>query len=185
MHSDDRAWKDADLRKIDLVESSPLYKKLCAEDSNGDCTFPGQVVLDENLVYNDTDLTEYAPDTLRTVRIRTGSLTIWYEYLRQPCVELAFYDDGIKINRKITNQVMQNSMCGNPQLEVAVPACIGPKDRAEIHCHYQNERMSYDSAVEMCASVGLPQGHPGAIRESEAGPCGKNVSFEKICWLGN
>ena len=73
--------------------SLPLYAKLCHADGE-DCTFPAKVVLDENLVYTDADKSgaEYAVDTIRTVRLNVGSSkSIWYEYVRQPCVEHSFY----------------------------------------------------------------------------------------------
>jgi len=34
---------------------------------------------------------EHAVDTIRTVKFKVGSTTIWYEYIKQPCVEHAFY----------------------------------------------------------------------------------------------
>jgi len=82
-----------DFHHLELDSSSPLYNKLCDADGNGDCTLPAKIVLAENLVYNVVTQTgaEYAVDTIRTVKFKVGSTTIWYEYITQPCVEHAFY----------------------------------------------------------------------------------------------
>ena len=149
--SDAQDWStNPDLRQIELNPSSPLYAKLCQADLQGQCTFPSKVELETNLDYNEVTMLgeEYAVDTLRVVALKKGLASpVYYEYIRQPCVELAFFDNGKKI---ITGQIRKNyvqkpSMCGNPQLEVATPMCseAGWNEREEegqIYCHYHGER---------------------------------------------
>ena len=95
LHEDHEWWaQNPDFHHLDIESSSPLYATLCEADANGDCTLPAKVVLGENLVYDDAAKTgsEYAVDTIRTVRMKIGpAVSIWYEYMRQPCVEHAFY----------------------------------------------------------------------------------------------
>lgn len=93
-HDDPEWWtENPDFHRLDIEPSSPLYAKLCEEDANGECTLPAKVVLDENLAYDEAARAgaEYAVDTVRTVRLRAGATVIWYEYVRQPCVEHSFY----------------------------------------------------------------------------------------------
>jgi len=101
LHDDPSSWTvSADYKSLEIESSSPLYSKLCEADSNtGDCTLPSKVVLDTNLVYDDEAKMgdEYAVDTIRTVKMKVGSTYIWYEYVRQPCVEHSFYRDAKKV----------------------------------------------------------------------------------------
>ena len=87
-------WEDNDyILRLELEQSSPLFEKLCMKDELGSCTFPGKVVLDENLVYDTDDLKkgdEYHVDTIRVLKMTAGTKNVYYEYIRPPCVELAF-----------------------------------------------------------------------------------------------
>ena len=93
LHSDPSWTENPDFLHLQIESTSPLYAKLCEVDANGDCTLPPKVVITDNLVYDDTSKTgvEYAVDTIRTVQMKVGSVAIWYEYVRQPCVEHSFY----------------------------------------------------------------------------------------------
>lgn len=79
-------------KRLGLSASSPLFNKLCAPDSNG-CTYPSKVVLDQNLIYDEAAKTgdEYNVDTIRTVALKDGPAQIYYEFVRQPCVEHSYY----------------------------------------------------------------------------------------------
>jgi len=75
------------------------YAKLCAADGNGQCSLPTKVVIEENLIYDQIQRTgaEYEVDTIRTVELKIGlDKPVYYEYIRPPCVELAFYEGGKK-----------------------------------------------------------------------------------------
>ena len=86
MQKDRDDWyKDPDFLRLQVLPSSPLFDKLCAADSNGDCTLPSKVVLDENLVYDAAAQTgaEFSVDTIRTVQLLVGlSKPVYYEYIR-------------------------------------------------------------------------------------------------------
>ena len=86
MQYDSDDWADSpDFLRLQVLPSSPLYAKLCAEDAKGDCTLPSKVVLDENLFYDAAAMTgaEYAVDTIRTVQLSVGlSNPVYYEYIR-------------------------------------------------------------------------------------------------------
>eukprot|EP00804_Cyclotella_cryptica_P013853 CCRYP_002403-RF/>CCRYP_002403-RF protein AED:0.04 eAED:0.04 QI:361/1/1/1/0.81/0.82/17/505/2306 len=183
-----------DLKRIELDPLSPLFAKLCGRSEEGECTFPSIVKLDENLVYDEAAMSgqEYAVDTLRTVLLKSGSNPVFYEYIRQPCVELAFFDNAKKV---IKGQVLQNyvqkpSMCGNPNLEIATPMCSETswKEResaGKIYCHYQGERMSYASAEEYCLENGLEQSYPWIVLGLQGGPCGQGIIDQQFSSWSN
>lgn len=121
-------WQDEPLiKRLTLSESSPLYAKLCAsETSGGPCTFPGKVVLDEDLEYTDDSHSELRVNSIRSVKVQGGEIPIYYEYVRQPCVEQTFYHNAKKVEdytrgrRWNTNQyTAQSSMCADPRRDVA------------------------------------------------------------------
>ena len=107
---------------------------LCA-DVNGQCTYPGKVVLQQNLDYSDANLRnglEYTSESLRTIRVRSGRSAIYYEYVRQPCVELSFFRDGVKVQQAPkyvtgTNPpvyTVDYSLCADPRRDVATGKSI-------------------------------------------------------------
>jgi hypothetical protein len=117
------------LERLELSPSSPLFQVLCAED-NGQYTFPGKVVLQQNLDYSDVNLRnglEYTSESLRTIRVRSGRSPIYYEYVRQPCVELSFFRGGLKVQHEPTFvagtnprvYTVENSLCADPRRDVA------------------------------------------------------------------
>ena len=147
-HKDPELWTTRpDFYRLEIESSSPLYAKLCEADSNGDCTLPAKVVLSDNLVYDEMAKTgaEYAVDTIRTVRMKVGSTSIWYEYIRQPCVEHSFYRDAKRVSQGETKSgyvEKEASMCANPLLEVATSMCSNAGwETSErdglIYCNYQ------------------------------------------------
>lgn len=179
-------YKNPDFKRLQLLPSSPLYAKLCAVDANGDCTTPATVVLDENLVYDTAAqvFEEYQVDTIRTVALYVGlESPIYYEYVRQPCVELTFYNDAKKVMKDQVwpGGIMAPSMCGNPKLEVAATMCMDSNGSAgKIKCTYQGERQKYSSSEAVCASEGQVLGQPGTLKEPRAGDCAigiRNILF--------
>ena len=104
MQQDYKDWdEDMLILRLELIETSPLYEKLCAA-KDGVCTWPGKVVLDEALVYDSDDLLtsdEYLIDTIRTLRIELANgKFIHYEYRRPACVDQAFLgSDARKVIR--------------------------------------------------------------------------------------
>ncbi len=183
-HHDQDEWvtKNSDFVQLELEPTSPLYSMLCGADANGDCTLPSKVVLEENLVYDEAakNGVEYAVDTIRSLRFKVGSTWIYYEYLRPPCVEHSYYRNGKRVTKgqikKSAGSVEEENMCADPLLEAATPMCssagweTSPHD-GSVFCHYQHERMTYDSAIAICEANGLEQGWPGDNRQYKAGPC--------------
>ncbi len=175
-----------DRPKMELLPSSPLFTRLCSQDSNGDCTFPAKVILEDNLLYDEAAKLgiEYKVDTLRTVEMKVGmSHPIYYEYIRQPCVEHSFYSNAKKVIRGQVHEdaVQDNVMCADPTLPVATSMCLESASEQSVegavHCSYVGERMTYDSAIETCAANGLELGEPWLFTKwSKSGPCAQGSS---------
>ena len=191
LHKDPDWWAtNPDFNRLEVESSSPLYAKLCEADSNGDCTLPTKVVLNDNLVYDEMAKTgaEYAVDTIRTVRMKVGSTSIWYEYIRQPCVEHSFYRNAKRVIKgEIKSDfIEESSMCANPLLEAATPMCAkrgwetDTRKFGLIYCNYQGERMTYNSAEAICIANGRQQSYPLIIRTFKAGPCQHGISQKEF-----
>jgi len=117
------------LQRLELSSGSPLYKVLCAE-VNGQCTYPGKVDLNSNLDYSDPNLQlglEYTSESLRTIWVKTGASSVYYEYVRQPCVDLSFFSNCIKVQtppKQVPNSrpvvySVEKSLCADPRRDVA------------------------------------------------------------------
>ena len=161
LQHDPSSWStDPDLKRIELDPSSPLFLKLCdPSPQGGECSFPSTVNLADNLLYEEAAMSgeEYAVDTLRTVVLKKGlSKPVFYEYVRQPCVEFAFFDNAKKVikGQVRRNYVQKPSMCANSKLAVATAMCSesGWRDREEegkVFCHYQGERYVLSCAIDV------------------------------------
>ena len=80
--------------------------------------------------------------------------------------------------------VQESNMCANPQLEAATPMCSTAGWETEkkdglVFCHYQGERMTYDSAVAICEANSFEQSYPWVIKAWKAGPCSHGISTKE------
>jgi hypothetical protein len=145
-HNDDPDWDGDDtIKRIVLnPDTSDLYDKLC-DLAESACNFSSVVTLSTNIV---CDGVECDVDTVRVVQVAPG---VFYEYLRQPCVQLAFYEGGKKVFAG-WNQDM--NMCANPKIPVAAPACCRDTTAFGYRaCEYSGERVTFGSATERCKAL--------------------------------
>ena len=178
------------LLRMELSTDSPLYSKLCEADSNGSCTFPGKVTLDENLAYPHNDFVELGADTLRTVKVQSGSRSIYYEYIRQPCVEHSFFPDATKVEDSLRGRerYAHSSLCADPRRDVAAESCCrtdgaGWQNTANTwwhgykNCLYSGERMTKSTAETRCSDIGANYEQCSAIyfRSDLVGLCGLDI----------
>lgn len=146
LHSQPSSWAsvDQDVEQIQLSTSSKLYKRLCNAGSNG-CDFKSIVRIRENLSCTGE---ECSLDNLRVVKVQTNP-PIYYEYVRPPCVDLSFYDNG----QKITRSNPKISLCANPKLQVAMSACCLSSNNVAVNlCKFSSERLSYSRSRSRCQS---------------------------------
>lgn len=146
---DDPAFEtDPDIRRFTLDASSKLRAKLCNQDSNGSCQYANSVTLDSNLDCTDK---ECNADTVRVVEV-SG---IFYEYIRPPCVEQAFYANARKV---INKERFYDSSCANPLLPYASEACCETGDLRAYRSPdylYDQERVLWSTADSRCEAMGL------------------------------
>ena len=160
-----------------LQRSSKLYEKLCAStDESGSCAFPSVVVLTTNLICEGM---ECELDTIQVLQIEN----VFYEYIRIPCVEQAFFDAGI------TTSLAENSearnICTNPVLPVAADACcpspLSGNLNAITSCKISGERMTYETAQKRCTSIGRELCNYNSVAASEQCPDVGTYWTSKTC----
>ena len=168
LQMDPTSWEnDADAVRMTLLPTSNLYEKLCNDGGTGTCDFKNVVVLDAPLTCVDK---ECEVDTVRVVEVTQG---IFYEYIEQPCVEQAFYNNPEKVLVKGTE------FCSDSRSQVASTACcpIGGDGTAAVRNEkYWGERMSYSLANERCQLLGLELCE-NPIGDCEGNDCDPNVAY--------
>lgn len=126
--------------------TSQLYGKLCVKSSTDSrCEHPSVVILDENLECTGDECV----DSVRVVQVDKT----FYEYIPNiPCVELAFYENGVKLyNRRKS----ESALCGNPKLASAgISCCQGSNDIANTNCVYAGERATFETSKGRCKDAG-------------------------------
>ena len=151
LQEDPASWdKDDSIFRMILnpFGNSALREELC-HPVNGECTYPSIIELPSNLVCHEM---ECKVDTVRVVQVAQG---VFYEYVRQACVQLAFYEGA----KKVFSGNDSFNMCANPKMPVARAACCGLswKDNWPIHqCKYAGERVTYQTYQDRCDFEGGP-----------------------------
>ena len=144
---DNSEWDgNEQVKKFVLEEDSNLYAKLC-NSVDGVCTFPSVVTVTENIVC--TKL-ECEVDTVRVIQVKPD---IFYEYVRRPCVHLAFIDNAKTVFAGSSGYGA--SMCANPSLPIATQTCCpsGVSSSSEIDCAYHGELVRYNENEDRCGGA--------------------------------
>jgi hypothetical protein len=106
---------DESIRRFVLSPDSGLHQALCNKGSDGSCNFASTVTLDSNLACHGQ---ECRVDDVVIVQVQAGA---FYEYIRQPCVDLSFYDNPKKVITGYSPWVRRvgrrhtHAMCANPR----------------------------------------------------------------------
>ncbi|VEU38256.1 unnamed protein product [Pseudo-nitzschia multistriata] len=140
-------WYGAPAKRISLdFTSSPLALALC--NGNGiDCNPQSQVILKSDIRCTGIECEIHQPRTIEVAK------NLWFEYVRPPCVNQAFFNNGQSI-RKNGHCGWQKNMCGNPlNLEASTLCCDNTKSwdipwRREL---FGGERVSFDISLERCS----------------------------------
>ena len=102
---------------------------------------------------------------------------VYYEYVRQPCVQLAFYENAKKV---ANNWNLNYVMCGNPNLPIASELCCAvngnPNHIAGRPCQYVGERVTYSRNVQRCTDNSGFACDPDFFRPNEG-----NCPDDKCC----
>eukprot|EP00804_Cyclotella_cryptica_P005395 CCRYP_017085-RA/>CCRYP_017085-RA protein AED:0.06 eAED:0.06 QI:162/1/1/1/1/0.96/28/3961/2317 len=149
---------DESVKRFVLSPTSSLYKKLCNADGNGVCQYSNTVLISENLP---CDGKECRVDTLVTVQVAPG---VFYEYIRQPCVHMFFYEDAKKVVsgiRQVSNLGSQytHTMCANPKTAAAARSCCDAEGNKiatyNYKFEYHGERLTAATNEEQCVADGM------------------------------
>lgn len=160
---DPQAWGELDRPALEYT--SQLYHSLC-NANDGICNYKTKVVLEQDL---DTCVgVECQVETLRVFRVAE----VYYEYLRQPCVQQAFYSGA-----RLVKQGSGTYMCANPRSEVAAIACCSERDNRadESGSLYSGERATFQSAKKRCNLCDNP-----FVKRCGPGGCDKSLYY----WTG-
>ena len=139
--------ENGDIERVILEVASSLRSFLCNEDQNGNCAFETIVSLEEHL--NCVGI-ECEIETVRVVQVAHNA---FYEYVQAPCVNMAFYNDAVKVSpRRSTDAVL----CANPNIPVAAEACCGVGEvDAQRNSKYSGERMTFSTAESRCEAISM------------------------------
>ena len=135
-----RAWGSYNLDRtaVTLSESnSSLHATLCSRSPSGRCTFPSEVVLQDELPCFDM---ECRVTMLRLLKLheynsdRQVIETAYYEYVAPPCVHLTFFRDGRHIQHGTNNKESSawQQICSDPKATIGYGAscCKQPSGNA-------------------------------------------------------
>ena len=119
---DNSYWWNQDIARtvLDTNGSSDLYNELCGSSAiGGPCNFKPLIELKGNFECSGI---ECNLDNVKVVQVQ-DSPRVFYEYVRPPCVELAFYDNALKIASRQSSSRVEEAMCSNRKLHTAMDAC--------------------------------------------------------------
>jgi uncharacterized protein (DUF1800 family) len=176
LQTDPDEWKNNEL-VVRLTLSNPqengpyLYNELCNSSGNESCNFKNIVIIESDLscFMNECDI-----DTVRVVQIQD----VFYEYISQPCVEQAFFNDAKKIVTKDYDAIS----CANPKREVASSACCVLDEStlpisAILEEKYWGERMTHESALNRCENMNYSLCQFPVIQGCGRSECSHNPYF--------
>mmetsp|Transcript_33582 Transcript_33582/g.88182 ORF Transcript_33582/g.88182 Transcript_33582/m.88182 type:complete len:1943 (+) Transcript_33582:766-6594(+) len=89
-----------------------------------------------------------------------GGTAHFYEYVRSPCVELAFFNSPVLITARYgtTRSSSPRAMCANPATQAAAPACCSNSSStsttATCATEFSVEAVSYGTAQARCSAPG-------------------------------
>ena len=100
-------------------------------------------------------------DTLRVVQVAPE---VFYEYIPETCVNLAFLDADQSV-KVFAGSAPGKSMCAHKKSAVATTSCCSSgKSEMKIFCKYSGERVTYATNEDRCSDLGMET-------------CGASVAF--------
>ena len=149
---------------IALSSSSTLAKKLCG-NLEGKCTYQSIVEINYHLPCTGI---ECSLDGIRVVEIGEG---IYYEFVKPPCVNFPFFDDGKRVSKSRSN-LNEDSVCVSKSSAVAAPACCDSNFMATYgECAFTGERVAYSEARTRCNQYGKDICEYSSVLWSNCGTC--------------
>jgi hypothetical protein len=126
--------------------TSELFAALCQRSkSTGKCQFQSTVILPQNLncsgIECKTDTARVVTLVLAAISLDGVNYTVSYEYIRQPCVDFAFFENPTLITT--SSGTRGRGMCADPKAHTAQSACCVTFDTATCLSEYHDERISH------------------------------------------
>ena len=149
LQADPTAFDEYAGPRLTLAPSSALRAALCGSGGSGACTYPSDVALSASVA---CDGAECSVDMARVVGVYDAPLnrTVWYEYVPPPCVELTFYDNGVKVVDG------WRKLCAPPSVPAAgAVCCTSGSSNPQGVCSFLAERTTQATAAARCANAGL------------------------------
>eukprot|EP00536_Pseudo-nitzschia_multiseries_P015007 jgi/Psemu1/246522/estExt_Genewise1.C_8030013 len=139
-------WDGAAPKRISLnFTASPLALALC--NGNGiDCNPQAKVTLTSDMICEGIECDIHQPRSLEVAK------DLWFEYVRPPCVNKAFYNNGKTIKKRAWAS-WGRMMCGNPESMDASTLCCSTsssRDRPWRKELFSNERVTFETASGRC-----------------------------------
>ena len=144
--------------------NSELYDVLCSPDASdsGRCRFQSEVQLPRTVTCNGK---ECSVDTAVVVKlggagVRTDGtpFDVFYEYVRQPCVDLSYFDTPVIVApRFFRGYGGVKPMCANPRVAMAAAGCCPNTTASQkgncVH-EYSDELVTLATAEARCQAYG-------------------------------
>ena len=168
-HFNPMHWdSDESVKRFVLSPGSGLYQALCSPSADGSCNFSNIVTLDSNLLCFNK---ECRLDDMVIVQVQHGA---FYEYIRQPCVDLSFYKNPKKVISGFAPAIRDigrrhtHAMCADPRTAVAARSCCGVERMNNTATYnynfeYHGERVTYGSNMNECTANGGVVCDPNAL----------------------
>jgi len=178
----------SDSSKLNYLAPSPatssLYRRLCDANGAAVCDFQSGVHLEANLP---CDGAECEIDTMTIVKLASGNETIYYEYVRPPCVELTFTNATQQslVSGRTCGKCTKRYSCGDPEDFSGGTACCSSATAyytwvQDQVCSYFEEHVTYDTARQRCAAFGK---HPCYHYRSVGTTCGFGSTNHVDIWM--
>ena len=149
---------DESIKRFVLSPGSGLYQALCNPSADGSCNFSNTVRLTVNLPCFEK---ECRLDDVVVVQVRPGT---FYEYIRQPCVDLSFYKNSTKVVTGFAPYLRDigrrhtHAMCADPRSAVAARSCCGSRAPNKANYNhgfeYHGEKVTFGLNKNECTAAG-------------------------------
>jgi hypothetical protein len=119
-----------------------------------------QVVLDANLACDGQECNVDTPRVIKLTNSATGTggtlYSVYYEYIRQPCVELSYIANPTLITRAWRSLQSSAPMCADPHMVAAESACCDATSSTSGMCRHEfsSERVTLAMATARCSAQG-------------------------------
>mmetsp|Transcript_20151 Transcript_20151/g.41987 ORF Transcript_20151/g.41987 Transcript_20151/m.41987 type:complete len:2123 (-) Transcript_20151:67-6435(-) len=153
------------------ADTSGLYAELCRAGSDGKCRFLSEVILSGDVACDGTECLIQSPRVVR-LNVPGASAPTYYEYVRDECVELMFYENATLVTDhkgyyRADKPTSSGSYaaCANSNIPLAqATCCTTANDAANAwgsvgggngpQVYFTGERVTREEAVRRCEANG-------------------------------